>query len=110
MNRVKLLGTIAVVVLVLVACGPAADAYPLAESGPYRVGMRTVKLVDESRGGRQVSVTVWYPAVQPPDSINVRPPVTPNPIAAKNLPLVCHHHDGEYSRGMWSATVSLGQC
>jgi predicted dienelactone hydrolase len=63
MNRVKSLGTMAVVVLVLVACGPAADAYPLAEGGPYHVGMRTVKYVDESRGGRQVSVTVWYPAV-----------------------------------------------
>jgi len=67
MNRVKSLGTIAVVVLVLVACGPAADAYPLAESGSYRVGMRTVKLVDDSRGGRQVVVTVWYPAVGPAD-------------------------------------------
>ncbi len=47
----KSLGTIAVVVLVLVACGPAADAYPLAEGGPYHVGMRTVKYVDEESWG-----------------------------------------------------------
>lgn len=30
--------------------------------------MRTVKLVDDSREGRQVSVTVWYPAVGPADA------------------------------------------
>ncbi len=69
MNRTKSLGTIGIVLLFLVACGPAQEpaAYPLAESGPYHVGMRTVKFVDESRGGRQVSVTVWYPAVGPGD-------------------------------------------
>jgi predicted dienelactone hydrolase len=76
MNRVESLGTIGIVLLFLVACGPAATAppatqemaaYTLAENGPYHVGMRTVKLVDDSRGGRKVSVTVWYPAVAPAD-------------------------------------------
>src|SRR3989337_4426928 len=75
MNRIKSLGTIGIVLLLLVACGPATATappapqesadYALAESGPYHVGMRTVKYVDESRAGRQVSVTVWYPAVGP---------------------------------------------
>lgn len=74
MNRMKSLGTIGIVVFFLAACGPAAEtatqesaAYVLAESGPYQVGMRTVKLVDDSRGGRRVSITVWYPAVGPED-------------------------------------------
>ena len=66
MNRQQSLATIGIGLLFLVACGPAT--YPLAESGPYHVGMRTVKYVDESRGGRQVSVTVWYPAVGAEDS------------------------------------------
>jgi len=78
MAPVKSLGMVGIVLLLLVACGPAATtaptagqepaAYPLAENGPYHVGMRTVKLEDGSRGGRQVSVTVWYPAVSPADS------------------------------------------
>ena len=55
----------------LAACGPAP--YSLAETGPYHVGMRTIKLVDESRAGRRISVTVWYPAVQPADSTSTAP-------------------------------------
>ncbi len=70
MNFMRLLGTIGILSLFLAACGPTrkpAD-YPLAESGPYHVGTRTVKFVDERRGGRQVSVTVWYPAKGPADA------------------------------------------
>lgn len=75
MNRMKLFGTMGIVLLFLVACSPAAETaplvtqelavYPLGEGGSYHVGMRTLKLVDESREGRQLSVTVWYPAVPP---------------------------------------------
>jgi len=71
MTRVKSVAMIGMVLLCLTACGPAP--YKLAESGPYHVGMRTIQLVDESRGGRQVSVTVWYPAVQPADSTSSAP-------------------------------------
>ena len=69
MNRMKSLGTMGLMLLFVVACGRTQEpaAYPLAESGPYHVGMRTVRYVDDSRGGRQVSVTVWYPAVGPGD-------------------------------------------
>ena len=69
MNRMKSLRTMGIILLFVVACGRTQElaAYPLAESGPYHVGMRTIKYVDESRGGRQVSVTVWYPAVGPED-------------------------------------------
>jgi predicted dienelactone hydrolase len=71
MTRIKSFGTIGMVMLGLVACGPAP--YKLAESGPYHVGMRTSKLVDDSRGDRHISVTVWYPAVQPADSTSSAP-------------------------------------
>lgn len=68
MKRFVSIGTIGILLDLLVACSPATAialpaTYPLAESGPYHVGMRTVKIMDESRGGHQVSVTVWYPAV-----------------------------------------------
>jgi predicted dienelactone hydrolase len=53
--------------LLLGGCAPK-NPYPLAESGPYHVGMRKVQFVDDSRGGRQVPVTVWYPAVRSADS------------------------------------------
>lgn len=63
MNCMRFLVIPGIVLLILVACGPAQKpaAYPLAESGQYLVGARTVKFVDESRGSRKVSVTIWYP-------------------------------------------------
>jgi predicted dienelactone hydrolase len=39
--------------------------YPLSQPGPYFTGKRSYSFVDESRGGRKVPVTVWYPAVKP---------------------------------------------
>jgi predicted dienelactone hydrolase len=71
MTRTKLLGLTGIILLSLAACGPTP--YTLAESGPYHVGMRTIKIVDESREDRQVSVTVWYPAVQPADPASTAP-------------------------------------
>lgn len=55
--------------------------YELAELGPYQVGMRALDLVDDSRGGRKVAVTVWYPAVQPADAVSS----APTPDAAPDL-------------------------
>jgi predicted dienelactone hydrolase len=87
MRRVKSLGMMGMVLLCLVACGPAP--YKLAESGPYHVGMRTSKLVDASRGDRQVSVTVWYPAVQPADSTSSAPTRDADPdIKGAPYPLI----------------------
>ena len=89
MNRVKSLGTIGMVLLCLVACGPAADAYPLTESGPYYVGLQTVKFVDDSRGGRQVSVTVWYPAAGPAGPTSTGPARDAEPDRSKEpYPLI----------------------
>ena len=46
---------------------PEPGAFPLAEPGPYAVGMRSLPTVlDPSRGDRPVSVRVWYPAQRPP--------------------------------------------
>jgi predicted dienelactone hydrolase len=42
-----------------------AELYPLAKPGPYFPGKRTYQFIDESRGGRAVDITVWYPAIKP---------------------------------------------
>ena len=44
---------------------PLAAAFPLSEPGPYYSGRRKFVAQDASRGGKQVSITVWYPALLP---------------------------------------------
>lgn len=45
-----------------------AVSFPLSEPGPYYAGSRSLKLVDESRGGREVRLTLWYPALKETDA------------------------------------------
>lgn len=43
--------------------------FPLSESGPYHVGIRrNIAYEDSSRDGRKVTITIWYPGVEPQDS------------------------------------------
>ena len=42
--------------------------FPLAEPGAYPVGMRTYRLTDPNRDDRRVSISIWYPAVQPSEA------------------------------------------
>jgi predicted dienelactone hydrolase len=42
-----------------------AELYPLSAPGPYFPGRRTYQFIDETRDGRPVNITVWYPAVKP---------------------------------------------
>ena len=79
MTRVKRLALAATLLALLGACGPVP--YSLAEAGPYHVGMRTIKRVDDSRSGRQVSITVWYPARRPADQISSAPTRDADPDA-----------------------------
>ncbi len=46
---------------------PDPPSWSLAESGPYVAGNTTIKYLDESRGGREISVTIWYPALEQKD-------------------------------------------
>ena len=41
---------------------------PLSEAGPYYAGNRSLSLVDESRDGREIRVTLWYPAMKENDA------------------------------------------
>jgi predicted dienelactone hydrolase len=42
--------------------------FPLSEPGPYYAGKRTFTFADASRGGREVGITVLYPALLPEGS------------------------------------------
>jgi len=54
---------------------------PLSEPGPYHVGTCTFESEDASRENRLVSITMWYPALQPQESTGKGP----NKEAAPNL-------------------------
>jgi len=43
-------------------------AFPLSERGPYFTGHRAYKFLDESRIGREVRITLWYPALKQTDA------------------------------------------
>jgi predicted dienelactone hydrolase len=62
---------------------PAASlpptAFPLGEPGPYHVSRQTLATEDPGRGGRQVAITVWYPAVRPADWMGERPSMGADP-------------------------------
>lgn len=45
-----------------------AALFPLSEPGPYYAGSRSLKFVDESRNGREIRVTLWYPALKETDA------------------------------------------
>ena len=82
MNCVRLLGWVGIVICFLAACSPSitktsrvtetvpADTHepiplPLSEPGPYGVGLRQFTFTDPARNDREVTISVWYPAVSP---------------------------------------------
>ena len=42
--------------------------FPLSEPGPYYAGSKSLKLVDEGRGNREIDVVLWYPALKEKDA------------------------------------------
>ena len=63
MHISRLLANCALFLAVLSACS-VPEAFPLSEPGPYFVGTTSLVLVDNSRNGRDVRVTLWYPALK----------------------------------------------
>src|SRR4030042_6811591 len=88
MNCIRILGRVGILICFLAACGPSitktsqvtepgpGDTHeptplPLSEPGPYGVGMRRFTFTDPARDDREVTISVWYPAVQPSGSTSV---------------------------------------
>jgi len=42
--------------------------FTLSERGPYWTGRKEISLVDDSRNGRELSLTIWYPALKETDA------------------------------------------
>ena len=104
MKRFVSLGKVGIVMFLLVACNPSAATLPqstettqpetpatvtqvnpkpipflFSKKGPYHVGTRKLSFNDANRDGRYVSITVWYPAVQPADSTSKGPSFEADP-------------------------------
>jgi predicted dienelactone hydrolase len=43
-------------------------SFPLSERGPYWTGYREYMLVDDDRDGREIKLTIWYPALMQPNA------------------------------------------
>jgi predicted dienelactone hydrolase len=43
-------------------------SFPLSERGPYFTGRRAYTYIDETRSGRKVQITLWYPALKQTDA------------------------------------------
>ena len=82
MDKIRLLGMIGLIMFMLVACTSAAAPqatvipdipFPLSEPGPYYTGMiEEYTIVDESRNGREVTLTFRYPAKEETDALSRR--------------------------------------
>lgn len=68
--------------LILVACSTTSVSelsrweipdteFPLAEPGPYYPGYQEHTIVDENRGGREIELTIWYPANEETNALNM---------------------------------------
>lgn len=80
----KFLNLFGIVMLLLSACSPTmslstihpegtqavptdtqgSNAYPLFGNGPYHIGMRSYSFTDAARNGREVNITIFYPALE----------------------------------------------
>ncbi|MBE0690349.1 MAG: hypothetical protein IH587_09545 [Anaerolineae bacterium] len=44
--------------------------FPLAAHGTYVAGIRTLRFSDDARAGREITVSLWYPAIMPADKLD----------------------------------------
>src|SRR5690242_15803818 len=68
----------------------AQDESPIAQDGPYQVGIEIMRLVDESREDRRLKVYVWYPAVLEAGAESPYPP----DASGAPYPLIIYSHGG----------------
>ncbi len=51
---------------------PPETEVPLAEPGPYYVGVQEYTIKDESRGGHELEIQIWYPAKEKTDALSMK--------------------------------------
>ena len=61
---------------------------PVAQDGPYQIGVRITKLTDASRDNRLLQTTVWYPALVSKNGPRPYPPDT----SGAPYPLIIYSH------------------
>lgn len=107
----KLIVSVLAIVIVVLHAFPAPvpaqepPAMPLAEPGPYGVGISNPTFIDESREGRRLLTLIWYPA-QAGEISYVLPKSDAEPdMTGVPYPLII------YSHGLWDTagnTLTLG--
>ncbi len=78
MNHFRSFMVIGFLVAFLVACSSPATtapqdtqeptAFPLSEPGPFIAGNQEYTVIDESRNGREIRLSIWYPALKEEDA------------------------------------------
>ncbi len=86
-----------------------AERYPLSEPGPYYVGTLALILVDERRGGREIPVVLWYPALKEQDAQGrvIRRNARPDPSGAPYPLVLTESNSGSTIFGDHMATHGL---
>jgi len=81
MNTIKLPIALGTFIFLLLACTPSQAEYtvapdipfPLSEPGPYYTGViEDYTYVDESRDGREVYLSIWYPAKDETNALSMK--------------------------------------
>jgi predicted dienelactone hydrolase len=98
MTRISFVATSSLIFTILCACGQAGtalpnesvpSAFPLSEPGPYFAGNRVYSIVDESRDGREIRLSIRYPALQQVDAQGrVIPRDAPPDMSGAPYPLI----------------------
>jgi len=109
-SHISFVGPFTLIVTMLCACGRAGGpglattpippslpapshsvplAFPLSEPGPFFAGNRVYSIVDEGRDGREIRLTIWYPALQQVDAQGrVIPRDAPPDMSGAPYPLI----------------------
>jgi predicted dienelactone hydrolase len=86
-----------------------ATSFPLSQPGPYYAGSRSLKLIDKTRDGREIRVTLWYPALKETDADGkvIRHNAKPDPSGAPYPLVLTGPNSGDMLFGEHLATHGL---
>ena len=93
---------------------PGIDAPELARLGESAVGVGTLELADETRGGRRLAIDLWYPAIvadgATPESyrgsLTAEPPAPPTPFTRPGIAVRDAKRQASRERSIQALSVS----